>query len=255
MIPNDEKYQIYSRVTSLFLQANNPSRAEYFLSKSSDFLKDIQSPQLFIQYDVNYATKLQKTAEFVKAANKFYEISLKHPDVILSPVPSSDIFPQEKERPRIFEQAIRNVIAAEVSAQKSRVVAWLAKDDRSRSMTPLHEVLNKLFLNRLITKKDRETIVGQFEPEFFQKPKGDESSFLDCALIEHNISALSQLYENMTVGNLAAALNTSEANCEKYVSRMTTQGRLKATIDQRSNLINFLDGNNSHDQTLNIYRK
>jgi len=62
---------------------------------------------------------------------------------------------------------------------------------------------------------------------------------LDKAVIEHNIVAISKLYETISYDSLAKMLAITNYNTEKIIHTMISEKRLNATIDQVEGYVDF----------------
>jgi len=70
----------------------------------------------------------------------------------------------------------------------------------------------------------------------------DNSTVLDRAVIEHNLLSASKLYNNIGFVELGTLLEISPQNAEKVAARMIAETRLKGSIDQIDQLIEFYHG-------------
>lgn len=62
---------------------------------------------------------------------------------------------------------------------------------------------------------------------------------MDQVIIEHNLIAVSKLYKNIRIEQLARILNVTPIIAEKNAALMITNGRLEGSIDQVESLIRF----------------
>jgi len=65
------------------------------------------------------------------------------------------------------------------------------------------------------------------------------STVLDRAVMEHNLLASSNIYNNITFGGLGALLDLTPGAAETMARKMIEQGRLRGSIDQVDKLIWF----------------
>ena len=61
-------------------------------------------------------------------------------------------------------------------------------------------------------------------------------------LMQHNLLAASNLYYNITFGELGALLGISAEKAEQIASRMIAEERMQGSIDQIESLIQFQNG-------------
>lgn len=64
-------------------------------------------------------------------------------------------------------------------------------------------------------------------------------SILERAIAEHNMLAISKLYKNIKIVNLAYLVNTEPIKAERIIGTMISEGRLEGTIDQVDNFVYF----------------
>jgi COP9 signalosome complex subunit 4 len=62
---------------------------------------------------------------------------------------------------------------------------------------------------------------------------------LRAAVNEHNVLAASKIYTSINLDELALLISLTSQQTEQVVCRMIAEGRLKASIDQRSNMLDF----------------
>ena len=68
---------------------------------------------------------------------------------------------------------------------------------------------------------------------------------MEKAVIEHNLQALSKIYDNIKIPELAQLLNMEASTAEMLVAKMITEERLKGYLDQTENLLVFSEVGNS----------
>lgn len=64
-------------------------------------------------------------------------------------------------------------------------------------------------------------------------------SILKLAVAEHNMLAISKLYKNIKIVNLAYLANIEPIKAERIIGSMISEGRLIGTIDQVDNFVYF----------------
>jgi COP9 signalosome complex subunit 4 len=67
----------------------------------------------------------------------------------------------------------------------------------------------------------------------------DGQTVLERAVTQHNLLAASNLYYNITFGELGALLGISAEKAEQIASRMIAEERMQGSIDQIESLIQF----------------
>mmetsp|Transcript_17146 Transcript_17146/g.15126 ORF Transcript_17146/g.15126 Transcript_17146/m.15126 type:complete len:142 (+) Transcript_17146:788-1213(+) len=99
-------------------------------------------------------------------------------------------------------------------------------------------MLERMFNEKVINKKLAKTFEGTLVEH--QKATGsDGNTPLDTAVLEHNISVVSNIYTTISFEGLGTFLGISKSNAEDLISNMVTQGRIIATLDQRNEIIEF----------------
>lgn len=97
---------------------------------------------------------------------------------------------------------------------KYRIMGVLHKDERSKSLDPHFEILDKFFMGHIIKERD----IAAFEAEHceeHQKALGaDGYTVLQKALLEHNILILSKIYLNITFESLGKFLDIQPSKAE-----------------------------------------
>lgn len=99
-----------------------------------------------------------------------------------------------------------------------------------------------------ISSNDRLASAGRYDcmDESAASTRTGPSTVLDRAVMEHNLLASSQIYNNITFGGLGALLDLTPGAAETMARKMIEQGRLRGSIDQVDKLIWF-EGNREED--------
>merc|ERR1711972_1152753 len=67
----------------------------------------------------------------------------------------------------------------------------------------------------------------------------DGSTVLDRAVLEHNMLAVSKLYNNISFQQIGALLGVDAVKAERIAAAMLVENRLKGSIDQVDQIIHF----------------
>ena len=176
-------------------------------------------------------------------------------------------------------------VLAPAGPNRSRVLASLCRDERTTQL-PTHNILTKIFLDRILRPAEVKDFEATLRPHQLAKiaqssndrlaasraddanedaPSGKSgsgsgaerddpvstrtgpSTVLDRAVLEHNLLASSKIYNNITFRGLGALLDLTPGAAETMARRMVEQGRLKASIDQVERLIVFEDSKEEDD--------
>ncbi|KAI1725073.1 PCI domain-containing protein [Ditylenchus destructor] len=177
-----------------------------------------------IRYKVIYARFLDRRGKFVEAAQRYYELS--HRSLL-----SAD------ERKQMLRDALTCTLLAPPSTQKNRPLGALHKDERCENMAG-YSVLKEMYLERLI-KGDQLVEFERTLHDHQQKIGEDGYSLLQRSIIEHNMLAISKLYDNITFDGLAELLGINAVNAEKIATGLISSDRLKGSIDQLECVVYF----------------
>lgn len=156
-------------------------------------------------------------------------------------------------------------VLAPAGPNRSRILASLYRDERSSEL-PTYNILSKMFLDHILRSteiKDFERIlkphqlakiaissndrlasaISDDSPAPVNEPNASTrtgpSTVLDRAVMEHNLLASSNIYNNITFRGLGALLDLTPGAAETMARKMIEQGRLRGSIDQVDKLIWF----------------
>jgi COP9 signalosome complex subunit 4 len=68
---------------------------------------------------------------------------------------------------------------------------------------------------------------------------GDGLTIMERGIVEHNMIAVSKIYESIYISELARAVGVTAAKAEKIAATMIMDGSLSGTIDQVEGLVVF----------------
>ena len=164
--------------------------------------------------------------------------------------------------------AVTCAVLAPAGPPRSRILAALSRDDRAPSL-PNYNILTKMFLDHIIRPAEVKTFEKTLRPHQLAKiaqssndrlasrltaddddttmadvgvqvsTRTGPSTVLDRAVMEHNVLACSNIYNNITFAGLGALLDVTPGAAETITRRMIEQGRLRGWIDQVEKLIWF----------------
>lgn len=234
-VPDLVKVQTWIRIVRCYLEDDDTVAAETALNKiknSTGALQVLQdSPDLQLHYQLSQARILDSRRDFFNAAAEYLNVSFSRAVA-------------EDDRLHALSAAIKTAILAPAGPQRARMLGKLYKDERSAD-TQEHGILEKMFLDRLLSAEEVETFAASLAPHQLALT-ADGSTVLSKAVIEHNLLATSRLYDNISTTALANILglkdsknDTAAERAEDYAAKMIEQGRLKAQIDQIDLVIQF----------------
>jgi len=166
--------------------------------------------------------------------------------------------------------AVTCAVLAPAGPNRSRTLASLYRDERTTDL-PTYNILSKMFLDHIlrsaeikefektlkphqlakiaISSNDRLASAGNddsSDPGLTASTRTGPSTVLDRAVMEHNLLASSNIYNNITFRGLGALLDLTPGAAETMARKMIEQGRLRGSIDQVDKLIWF-EGNREED--------
>ncbi|KAI9761951.1 MAG: hypothetical protein M4579_000734 [Chaenotheca gracillima] len=225
-ISDDDKLRVWIRIVRNYLEVDDTTNAEAYLNRSKSLFYKCQDQELKLMFQLSQARIHDARRKFLDACQAYHTLSF-----------SSVIV--EEERMRALSSAIVCAVLAPAGPQRSRTLSRLYKDERA-AQVPEFGILEKMFLDRLLSPKEVQTFADNLSEHHLAKT-ADGSTVLEKAVIEHNLLGTSRLYDNIGVDDLGTLLHTSGDRAEEYAARMVEQGRLVGRIDQIDRVI-FFDG-------------
>lgn len=152
---------------------------------------------------------------------------------------ASRTFAERFERSRDdfdFERAVACALLAETGPQRTRLIELFTLAPESRNLRELGAVLVKAFHAELLRRKDVMAL-SQCKAVTASAIPVDA---VRSAVNQHNIMAVSKLFDNISCAALAQQLDGMEAaEVGAAVAKMVSEKRLKARVDQASQWITF----------------
>ena len=185
-----------------------------------------------MHFQLSQARIYDAQRSFLDAAAAYYAMSQE---------PSVD----EDDRVAALGAAIICTVLAPAGPQRGRMLARLYKDERASSLDD-YPILEKIFLDRLLSPAEIKTFAKKLQPHQLAKTS-DGSTVLDKAVLEHNLLGASKLYNNIGFDQLGELLGIDAEKAEDYAAKMLEQGRLSGHIDQIDRLI-FFEGEASGER-------
>jgi COP9 signalosome complex subunit 4 len=130
---------------------------------------------------------------------------------------------QEEVVPEAKLAALRNAILCAILSPagdtKYKLLSVLSKDERSKSLSPHSELLEKLYLGHIIKKGDTEEVESSLQDH--QAVRGQDGyTVLQRCMLEHNIIILSKLYLNISFQALGKFLDIDPNKAEAIICDM-----------------------------------
>jgi len=221
VLADEEKADMYVHIAMLYLAEEEAYEAEQFINKAS--MLNIKNRILKLKYDSCFAKILDSKRKFPEASWRYYQLSTMVP---------------EHEREEVLEAGVICGLLMRAGPQRSRLLATFYKDERTKQL-PIFPILEKMFLERLLTKEDVNFLDETLKPHQKSSLGAGEPTILERATIENNIFSASKVYNNIRFQDLGYMLGIPAEDAEKVAAKMITEDRLKGSIDQLDKLIRF----------------
>lgn len=232
-LPNNRLLRFYVRIARLFLEAGVQIEAEQYLNRASShqLMAVCEDHDIRVLFRINQARILDLKRKFEDAAMKYHQLSQ------LPPRAQGAGGMSDGDTVRSLTHAITCAILAPAGPRRSRVLAILYNDERSRTL-PLFDMLESIHMGRLLQGSQIEKFRPNLQPHQLST-HSDGDTVLDRAVVEHNLAAASKLYNNIRFEELGELLGVSADKAEATAARMIYEKRMTATIDQVENLLEF----------------
>lgn len=218
----------YIQIAELYLQEDDAASSDTYCTRAAMLMHEVDNASLSLRHKVCHAHIFDRKRKFLEAASLYLEVSLEVPDQI-----------------EYLNNAVTCVILAPAGPQRSRLLALLCKDERIERCAH-YAILRQMYLERFIAGAE----VVSLEASLLQHQKAQlvSGTVLQRALLEHNVLAASKLYKNMYLEDLGCYLGVPPCEAEKITTKMISENRLDAIVDQRAAAIHFLRSTDTSDQ-------
>ena len=222
------KFKIYIWIVRLYLEDEDFVSADSYLNRASMISDGLNKFDL-IQVQACQAQSLDLKRQFLPSALKYFELSN-----------TNDL--SNMEIIEALKNSVICTILAGAGPQRSKLLAKLYQDPRSKQAEHEGSVVFKMLTNMHLMRVCRTAEVKEFEKilrphQLATLPDG--LTVFDRSIIEHNILALSKLYTNITFPGLAAMLSIDNEKAEQMACKMIVEDRLDAKIVQGEKLLIF----------------
>lgn len=230
-VPTNGTLRHNLRIARLYIAADQTEKAELYINRANTQIAHCNDEGVRLQHRFCQARILDAKRKFEDAAIKYYQLS-QHPRSaqMMDSMTDGDFN-------RALVQAVKCAILAPAGPRRSRVLAILYNDERSRSLD-IFPLLESIHMGRLLqtsqVEKFRPTLIPN---EMTSQTDGD--TVLDRAVIEHNLLAASRLYLNIHFSELGALLGITPAKAETIAAKMIYEKRMIASIDQVEGILEF----------------
>jgi len=248
-ISDTEKLRVYVRIVRLLLEDEDSVQAETYYNRAALLVHSASDRETTLQFKLCQARISDYSRKFLEAASRYHELSY---------VGEID----EEERRHMLLAAVTCAVLAPAGPNRSRVLASLYRDERTADL-PTYNILSKMFLDHILRSAEVKEFEKTLKPHQLAKiaissndrlASGNDgggdvdptastrtgpSTVLDRAVMEHNLLASSNIYNNITFRGLGALLDLTPGAAETMARKMIEQGRLRGSIDQVDKLIWF----------------
>ncbi|PPQ98491.1 hypothetical protein CVT24_003982 [Panaeolus cyanescens] len=249
-VGDTDKLKIYVRIVRLLLEDEDSVQAETYYNRAALLLHSTTDQEIILQFKLCQARISDYSRKFLEAASRYHELSY---------VGEID----EEERRHMLLAAVTCAVLAPAGPNRSRVLASLYRDERTADLST-YNILSKMFLDHILRSAEVKEFEKTLKPHQLAQiaissndrlasagtavdddadpgasTRTGPSTVLDRAVMEHNLLASSNIYNNITFRGLGALLDLTPGAAETIARKMIEQGRLRASIDQVDKLIWF----------------
>lgn len=235
-------FSVHVKIAECFLEEDEIAESDTAVTKAGTVVESITDPEhhqgLILRYKSTYARILDSNRKFLQAASRYHDLSQSSGDLI-----------QAEDLIGMLGRAVTCAILAPSGAQRQRVLAHLFKDPRLGELENIPQfdthstILTKMYKNQIIGKEE----LVKFEASLQEHQKavmGDGLTIMERGVVEHNMQAISAIYQSIYIGEMAMKLGVSNEKAEKIAASMITEGSLLGSIDQVSGLVEFSTDDN-----------
>jgi len=235
-----EKCNVYVKIAECHLEKHDTAEADGAVQKAGSVIEQIQDIEqhhaLFLRYKSTYARVLDANRRFFQASLRYHELSQgKHAE-----------FVHPEELLLFFGRAVTcAILTRNVSSHRQRTLGLLYNDERLSSLDSLPNyqahgnILCKMYKNQLLRQDEVDVFECSLE-DHQRAITSDGFTIVRRAVIEHNMVAISALYNSIYFEELAKLLGVNTEKAQKIASEMIVGSKLKGEIDQVDAILNFI---------------
>lgn len=223
-ISADDRAKVWMRICRCYLEEEDPTNALTYLNRVKQIIFDVTDHITRLQFQLSQARISDSQRSFLDASTAYLALS-------------NEAEIDEEERLQTLSAAITCAVLAPAGPPRARQLGKLYKDDRA-SQTAEYGILEKIFLDRLLSPAEVATFAAGLKDHQLAKTS-DGSTVLDKAVLEHNLLAVSRLYQNIALSNLGPLLGVDTDRAETYAAGMIESDRLAGSIDQIEGTLYF----------------
>ena len=103
-----------------------------------------------------------------------------------------------------------------------------------------------MYKNQILGKEELIKFEESLQPHQ-RAVMGDGLTIMERGVVEHNMIAVSKIYQTIYVSELAAVLGVNASKAEKIAASMIMEGSLAGSIDQVEGLVEFEPEDSAHN--------
>ncbi|KAK5127082.1 hypothetical protein LTR85_008442 [Meristemomyces frigidus] len=223
-VSDDDRARVWMRICRCYLEEDDPTNALTYLNKVKQVIYSVTDQTTRLQFQLSQARIYDSQRAFLDASASYLQLS-------------TETAIDEEECLQALSAAISCAVLAPAGPLRARQLGKLYKDERAAE-TPSYSILEKIYLDRLLAPAEVATFASSLQPHQLAKTS-DNSTVLDKAVLEHNLLAVSRLYQNISTANLGHLLGVDAERAEMYAAAMIESSRLSGSIDQIAGVIHF----------------
>jgi len=222
-----EKVQWLVNTAEFYLAVDDSGMASQNIKRAYGLIGEVKNdPQLVFRFKTCYARVADSERKFMDASMRYIELAQ-----------TGGAFVTEPDLLQTLEYAVTCAILAPPNSSRSRILAILINDERSKNLRN-YTLLEKIFKERIIRSSEVEVFQKLLQPHQNAETSTGRT-VLQNSIIEHNMFAASKIYNNIAFSELGALLGIKADEAEQLAANMIDQGRIKATIDQVDSIVEF----------------
>ncbi|CAJ1961043.1 unnamed protein product [Cylindrotheca closterium] len=236
MTPQD-RCDVFVKIAECFLEEDEIVESDSAVTKAGGVVSAIANPEqhmtLILRYKSTYARVLDANRKFLQAASRYHDLSQSPGEII-----------RAEDLLGMLGRAATCAILAPSGPQRQRVLAHIYKDERLSQLDAITTfetqsvILTKMYKHQILQPEELKKFESSLQPH--QKAvMGDGLTIMERGVVEHNMIAVSKIYDSIFFSELAAVLGVKPEKAEKIAARMIMDGSLAGSIDQVEGLLEF----------------
>ena len=155
---------------------------------------------------------------------------------------------------QMLGRAVTCAILAPSGPQRQRVLAAIANDTRLSLLDDISEytshgtILKKMYTHQIV-RPDELRLFDASLAEHQKAVMSDGLTIMERAVVEHNMIAVSDIYESIYLSELAWILGVTTTKAESIAATMIMDGSIHASIDQVDGFLIFTND----EQPIELY--